>query len=107
MPQVMRYKLCRGIWMDTGALPCPRCRSTRLTRESHPATGTMVSCHECGARGHEGEWNDGEVQYQRVEGKTHYVSAPQQFQRPSTDRIIKTSRSKVLKMRAPIFPTPT
>lgn len=93
MPTVYRYKLMKDLWMDTGALPCPRCRNENPVVTSSMYTGTMVTC-ECGGRSHVIEWNNGEIQLHRNPGDAifHYVGL--KFARPTTDKVIKVKASK-------------
>ena len=100
---VYRYPLMRGVMMDTHALPCPRCRSANLEETSHPATGSMVTCMDCGARSNQRSWNDGAVDYERAKGARHYggpfVPCPQYFKRPQSDVVKRVSRAYVQRMR--------
>lgn len=96
---VYRYPLCKGITMDTHALPCPRCRSSFVKETSHPATGSMATCMECGAQSHLKSWNDGRVDYDRIEGGTTYRYSGTTFTRPPSDVIKRVSRTYVQRMR--------
>jgi len=99
MPTIYRYRLCKGIQMDTGSLPCPRCRSAHLKRESHPATGCMTTCLDCGARGNTHDWNNGEFSLDREPGKTTYKhNGGLKFERPPSDKIVSTTRERALRL---------
>jgi hypothetical protein len=96
---VYRYRLAPKIWMDTDALPCPRCRSQHLRRESHPAIGSMVTCLDCGGRDYLENWNDGEITLDRIEGKDSFAhNGGLKFERPESDKIVKTTRNKALRL---------
>lgn len=87
--------------MDTGALPCPRCRSMNFEVTSSMYTGSMATCKDCGARSHLCEWNDGEVQLHRDPCKSPlFQYAGLKFQRPAEDRIVKTKTGKEAWARA-------
>ena len=95
MLNVYRYKLMEpDLWMDTGALPCPRCRSMNFEVTSSAYTGSMATCKDCGARSHLCAWNDGEVQLQRNESGDLFSYAGLKFQRPAEDTIVRTRTGK-------------
>ncbi len=96
---VYRYPLGYGITMDTGPLPCPRCRSANVEHTSHPATGSMATCRACGARSHLNEWNDGRVDLDRIKGRTTYKYCGLTFPRPTSDVVKRVSRAYVQRMR--------
>ena len=99
MPTVIRSYFDEGMFIDLGALPCPRCRNRQPVIESHPATGQMVTCTKCGARGYLADWNDnGEFYLEKTKGKScfHPVGV-KVFKRPKSDIIeivYKSPKSK-------------
>lgn len=98
MTVIYRYKLIQGIWHDTGALPCPRCRSTNVETYSHPACGVLETCRDCGGRSDRQSWNDGEIDLQRTPGATTFHYVGEKFTRPASDVIVKTTRKRALKL---------
>lgn len=47
-------------------LPCPRCGSNFILTESHPSTGPLVECRDCGACSYWGDWRVGQLHFERV-----------------------------------------
>lgn len=58
---------------------CPRCGSTNLEIESHPATGVLIECRKCGACSNSISWKRGTILLQRA-GK-HRKSVDERYER--------------------------
>ncbi len=59
----------------------------------------MTTCLDCGARDYTEQWNDGEVNLDRVPGKQFFKhTGGLKFERPASDRIVKTSREEALRL---------
>lgn len=85
--EIIRNYFYDDLSTDSDAFPCPRCRNKNITRESHPATGQMATCGNCGARGQLKAWNDGFVSYEKKLGKDSYGWLGKQFERPSHEKV--------------------
>lgn len=59
----------------------------------------MVTCLDCGARDYRESWNDGEVSLDRIPGRQSFKhNSGQKFARAPTDKVIKTTRAKALRL---------
>ena len=87
MKILRRYIHYGEFWIDSSALPCPRCRSENLCTESHQQTGPITTCTCCGARSQLIRWNDGYVEMTREDGRSTYRHIGEHYQRPDHDVI--------------------
>ena len=84
--RIVRNYFYKKLSIDTGAFPCPRCRSDNVTNESGMC-GQIATCIKCGARSALDRWNDGFIDMDKVPNKTYYEFVDLKFKRPLGEKV--------------------